>query len=96
MNLIKAKLRIKNSTVQKIVQAAYGRSVLCYFGILLVVNGVWDLEKISNQEYFQRRSVLGFSNNVSNEQIKGKTAHWFARPLPSIIVDLIERQKLLP
>ena len=72
MNLIKAKLRIKNSTVQKIVQAAYGRSVLCYFGILLVVNGVWDLEKISNQEYFNVDRFLASAKMSAMSRSKAK------------------------
>ena len=73
------------------MQTAYGRFVLTYFGTTLVINGVWDLEKISNQIYFQRRTVLGFGNHISVEQIKGKTAHWFARPLANVIVDFIKR-----
>lgn len=48
MNIIKGKLRLQNPAVLKLVQAAYGRSLLTYFGTPLVASGVWDLSKISN------------------------------------------------
>jgi len=55
MNLIKAKLRVNDETVQKLIIAAFGRSMLTYFATPLVVNGVWDLSRLSNLEFSQRR-----------------------------------------
>ena len=82
--------------VYKLLAAAYGRSVLLYFGVPLVCNEVWDFEKINSLEIRQRRQILGLGNNNSNTSIKGKTAHWFARPLANSIVDIAQSQKLLP
>ena len=81
--------------VQKILHAAYHRSLLYYFGLPLVATGVWDLQKINQVELKMRRMILGLPNCVSNQSIKGKTAHWFSRPLANAIVDSMEKQKLL-
>ena len=40
--------------------------------------------------------IIGFRNQISNASIKGKTAHWSARPLANEIVDIIDSQNLSP
>lgn len=61
----------------------------------LVANGLWGLKQVNNLEYYQRRSILGLTNNISNEIIKNRTAYWYKRPLAKCIVDIIEKQQLL-
>jgi hypothetical protein len=60
-----------------------------------VVNGIWSLSKLSNLEFSQRRVLLGLDTSTSNNQIKGKTAFWFSRPLTNVVVETIEKQELL-
>ena len=38
--------------------------------------------------------ILGFATNISDAQIKGKTAYLFSRPLANIVDDQIDNQKL--
>ena len=77
------------------MESSYGRSLLTYFGTPLVVNEVWDLDVISGFEISQRRRTLKLRNNLSDVQIKGKTARLFSRPVANEIVGTIERQQLL-
>lgn len=49
--MVKNKIKTENQQVQKVLQAAYGRSILFYFSTPLVVNSVWTLEEVSNYEY---------------------------------------------
>ena len=61
----------------------------------MVAAGVWSLQEIFTRELKQRRKILGLTNNYSNEQFKGKTAHCLSRPVANTIVDIIEKQQLL-